>query len=53
MAIHRFFHERGFYWVHTPIITTSDAEGAGAMFRVSTLDMHNLPRTPDGKVNWG
>src|SRR5688500_3643800 len=53
MAIHRFFHERGFYWVHTPIITTSDAEGAGAMFRVSTLDMQNLPRTPEGKVNWG
>src|SRR6266498_5180033 len=53
MAIHRFFHERGFYWVHTPIITTSDAEGAGAMFRVSTLDLANLPRTPEGKVNWG
>src|SRR5438477_1493258 len=52
MAIHRFFHERGFYWVHTPIITTSDAEGAGAMFRVSTLDFHNLPRTPEGKVDF-
>ena len=52
MAIHRFFHERGFYWVHTPIITTSDCEGAGAMFRVSTLDLGNLPRTPEGKVNW-
>jgi asparaginyl-tRNA synthetase len=52
MAIHRFFHERGFYWIHTPIITASDAEGAGAMFRVSTLDLANLPRTPDGKVNW-
>jgi asparaginyl-tRNA synthetase len=52
MAIHRFFHERGFYWVHTPIITTSDCEGAGAMFRVSTLDLANLPRTPEGKVNW-
>jgi asparaginyl-tRNA synthetase len=44
MAIHRFMHERGFYWVHTPIITGSDCEGAGQMFRVSTLDMVNLPR---------
>ncbi len=44
MAIHRFFHERGFYWVHTPIITGSDCEGAGQMFRVSTLDLMNLPR---------
>jgi asparaginyl-tRNA synthetase len=52
MAIHRFFHERGFYWVHTPIITTSDAEGAGAMFRVSTLDFHNMPRTPEGKIDF-
>jgi asparaginyl-tRNA synthetase len=42
-AIHRFFHERGFYWVHTPIITGSDCEGAGQMFRVSTLDVLNLP----------
>ena len=52
MAMHRFFHEHGFFWVHTPIISTSDAEGAGAMFRVSTLDMHNLPRTPEGKVDF-
>src|SRR5688500_6557577 len=52
MAIHRFFHENGFYWVHTPIITTSDAEGAGKMFRVSTLDFHNMPRTPDGKIDF-
>jgi len=44
MAIHRFFHERGFYWVHTPIITGSDCEGAGQMFRVSTLDFVNMPR---------
>jgi len=51
MAIHRYFHERGFYWVHTPIITTSDCEGAGAMFRVSTLDLANLPRKPDGSVD--
>ncbi len=45
MAVHRFFHERGFFWVHTPIITASDCEGAGQMFRVSTLDLENLPRT--------
>jgi asparaginyl-tRNA synthetase len=51
-AIHRFFQERGFYWVHTPIITASDAEGAGAMFRVSTLDVENLPRTPEGRVDF-
>ncbi len=44
MAIHRFFHERGFFWVHTPIITASDCEGAGQMFRVSTLDFANMPR---------
>ena len=48
-AIHRFFHERGFFWVNTPIITASDAEGAGALFRVSTLDLANLPRTPGDK----
>src|SRR4051812_22259705 len=52
MAIHRFFHEHGFFWIHTPIITTSDAEGAGAMFRVSTLDHANMPRTPEGKVDY-
>ena len=51
-AIHRFFHERGFYWVHTPIITASDAEGAGELFRVSTLDLMNLPRTDDGQVDF-
>src|SRR5438034_1463223 len=51
-AIHRFFHERGFFWVNTPIITGSDAEGAGALFRVSTLDLANLPRTPEGKVDF-
>jgi asparaginyl-tRNA synthetase len=52
MAIHRFFDERGFFYVHTPIITASDAEGAGQMFRVSTLDLMNLPRTPDGRVDF-
>jgi asparaginyl-tRNA synthetase len=51
-AIHRFFDENGFFWVNTPIITASDAEGAGALFRVSTLDLANLPRTPDGKVDF-
>jgi len=52
MAIHRFFHDEGFFWNHTPIITASDAEGAGAMFRVSTLDVANLPRTAEGKVDF-
>src|SRR5947208_15578085 len=51
-AVPRFFDENGFYWVNTPIITSSDAEGAGAMFRVSTLDLANLPRTPQGKVDF-
>jgi asparaginyl-tRNA synthetase len=55
LAIHRYFHERGFFWVHTPIITASDAEGAGEMFRVSTLDLKNLrevPRTPEGAIDF-
>ena len=51
-AIHRFFDRNGFFWVNTPIITSSDAEGAGEMFRVSTLDLANLPRTPEGKVDF-
>lgn len=51
-AVHRFYHEQGFYWVNTPIITTSDAEGAGQMFRVSTLDMANLPRDAKGAVDF-
>ena len=51
-AIHRFFHERGFCWVNTPIITASDAEGAGALFRVSTLDLANLPRTEQGAIDY-
>src|SRR5690606_20815039 len=50
-AVHRYFHENGFYWISTPIITTSDAEGAGQMFRVSTLDSANLPRTGNGEVD--
>jgi asparaginyl-tRNA synthetase len=55
MAIHRYFHEHGFFWVHTPIVTASDAEGAGEMFRVSTLDFANLsaiPRTPEGRTDF-
>jgi len=51
-AIHRFFHDKGFLWVNTPIITTSDAEGAGSLFRVSTLDLANLPRTQGGKIDF-
>jgi asparaginyl-tRNA synthetase len=51
-AIHRFFHERGYFWINTPIITGSDAEGAGDMFRVSTLDLANLPRTDDGRIDF-
>ena len=51
-AIHQFFQERGFVYVHTPLITGSDCEGAGEMFRVTTLDMENPPRTEDGKVDF-
>jgi len=50
-AIHKYFQERDFVYVHTPIITGSDCEGAGEMFRVTTLDLENLPRTEDGKVD--
>jgi len=52
-AVHRFYHARGFQWIHTPIITASDCEGAGQMFRVSTLDLANLPRTDKGAVDFG
>jgi len=52
VAIHRYFHEHGFWWIHTPIITSSDCEGAGELFKVSTLDLVNLPRTKDGKVDY-
>lgn len=51
-AIHKFFQERGFVYVHTPIITTSDCEGAGEMFRVTTLDMNNVPKNEDGTVDY-
>ena len=50
--IHSFFQERGFVYVHTPIITGSDCEGAGEMFKVTTLDMDNVPKTPDGKTDY-
>ncbi len=51
-AIHRFFDERGFFWVNTPIITAADAEGAGAQFRVSTLDLANIPRRENNRVDF-
>jgi asparaginyl-tRNA synthetase len=51
-AIHRYFHERGYYWINTPIITGSDAEGAGDMFRVSTLDLANLPTKENGSIDF-
>ena len=50
-AVHKYFNDRGFYNLHTPIITGSDAEGAGEMFQVTTLDLHNLPKNPDGSIN--
>ena len=52
MAIHTFFHQRGFYYFHTPLITASDCEGAGQMFTVTTLDLDNTPKTEDGKVDF-
>ncbi|VEB61393.1 asparagine tRNA synthetase [Salmonella enterica subsp. enterica] len=51
-ALHRFFDEQGFFWVSTPLITASDTEGAGEMFRVSTLDLENLPRNDQGRVDF-
>lgn len=51
-AIHKFFHEEGFYQLHTPIITGSDAEGAGEMFKVTTLNLDNLPKTEDGETDY-
>jgi asparaginyl-tRNA synthetase len=51
-AIHRFMDDNGYFWVNTPIITASDTEGAGELFRVSTLDLANLPRTPEGKIDF-
>ncbi len=51
-AIHKFFHDNGFVYVHTPLITGSDAEGAGAMFQVTALDLDNLPRSEEGKIDY-
>ena len=51
-AIHKYFNDHGFYYLHTPLITGSDCEGAGAMFNVTTLDIANAPRTEDGKVDY-
>jgi asparaginyl-tRNA synthetase len=51
-AIHKYFNDKGFYYIHTPIITGADAEGAGEMFRVTTLDLTNLPKTKEGKIDY-
>jgi asparaginyl-tRNA synthetase len=51
-AIHKFFNDKGFVYLHTPLITASDCEGAGEMFQVTTLDLDNLPRTEDGKIDY-
>ncbi|MDE6513871.1 MAG: asparagine--tRNA ligase [Muribaculaceae bacterium] len=51
-AVHKFFQERGFFYLNTPLITASDCEGAGAMFQVTTMDLNNLPRLEDGKVDF-
>jgi asparaginyl-tRNA synthetase len=51
-AVHDFFQSRGFLWVHTPIITASDCEGAGELFTVTSLELENLPRTPEGRVDF-
>ena len=51
-AIHKYFNDRGFYYLHTPIITGSDCEGAGAMFKVTTMDLNNIPKTEEGKIDY-
>lgn len=51
-AIHKYYNDRGFYYLHTPIITGSDCEGAGAMFHVTTLDLKNIPKTPEGFIDY-
>jgi asparaginyl-tRNA synthetase len=51
-AIHKFFNDKGFFYLHTPLITASDCEGAGEMFQVTTLDLDNLPRTEEGKIDY-
>ena len=52
-AIHKFFNEKGFFYLNTPLITASDCEGAGAMFQVTTLPLNNLPKTEDGQIDYG
>lgn len=52
VAVHEFFRARGFYWMHTPIITASDCEGAGEMFRVTTLPLDKIPKDPQGQIDW-
>jgi len=51
-AIHKYFNDRGFFYLHTPLITASDCEGAGAMFQVTTMDLNNIPKTEDGAVDF-
>ena len=51
-AIHEFFQDRGFVYVHTPILTNADCEGRGEMFQVTTLDLNDVPRTDDGAVDY-
>lgn len=51
-AVHKFFNDKGFYYFHTPLITASDCEGAGAMFQVTTLDLNNLPKNEDGSIDY-
>ena len=51
-AVHKFFNDKGFYYLHTPVITASDAEGAGAMFQVTTLDLNNIPRDKENKIDF-
>ena len=51
-AIHQYFQDRGFVYVHTPLITGSDCEGAGEMFQVTTMDLNDIPKTEDGKVDF-
>ncbi|MDO4367268.1 MAG: asparagine--tRNA ligase [Bacteroidales bacterium] len=51
-AIHKYFNDKGFYYLHTPLITASDCEGAGAMFQVTTLDLNNVPKNEEGKVDY-
>ena len=51
-AVHKYFNDKGFFYINTPIITASDAEGAGETFRVTTLDMENPPKNENGEISW-